>query len=103
MTIHTFDFDKKEKLIGMTWEEKAEYLQRLWSEWDKLKQCTWTCPACGTQCSGVEGHSGPHQCKVHYEKGVSFKDLEEERKRTKQWCYLDFLSGYYLLRHFGLQ
>lgn len=78
MTIHTFNFDKKEKLMGMTTREKITAIRKYWEE--HPNQCTWTCPVCGTQCGGVEGHSGPHQCKYHHEKGISFKDLQEAQK-----------------------
>ena len=35
-----------------------------------IKQCTWTCPTCGEQCGGTEGHEQRnlvHQCKIHYD------------------------------------
>lgn len=30
------------------------------------KQCNWRCPACNKRCGGVFGHSGDHQCPIHY-------------------------------------
>ena len=32
----------------------------------EAKQCSWRCFECGSRCGGIEGHSGPHQCPVHY-------------------------------------
>lgn len=32
----------------------------------KSEQCKWRCPLCLSQCSGVKGHKGKHQCPKHY-------------------------------------
>lgn len=31
-----------------------------------IKRCKWRCPKCNSQCGGVAGHPGPHQCPTHY-------------------------------------
>ena len=32
----------------------------------EAKQCSWRCLQCGSKCGGIEEHSGPHQCPIHY-------------------------------------
>jgi hypothetical protein len=45
-----------------TWEELAQFL----GLFDIVDQCDWYCPICNKKCGGIKGHTGQHQCPIHY-------------------------------------
>ena len=43
----------------------------------EAKQCSWRCLGCGRRCGGIEGHSGSHQCSVHYKPKTPIRKWSE--------------------------
>ncbi len=39
--------------------------KRQFEEERRVEQCSWKCPLCQSQCGGVKGHRGEHQCSRH--------------------------------------
>lgn len=53
--------------IAVMGEKGAGMTYRAFATSTKITiQCPWLCPICGTQCGGVAGHKGKHQCRNHY-------------------------------------